>query len=110
MKRLLVFLSVIGLSVWTGSAMAAELLPGGQGRVLGQYIVVLKSGTPAETAQTHKIVPTHVYRHALRGFAASLPEAALKRLLADPKVAYVEPDSRVWVIAPGDKPDKGKPP
>lgn len=94
-----------------GSLQAAELLPGGKGRVLGQYIVVLKSGGPADVARAQGVVPSHVYQHALRGFAATLPDAALKRLLDDPNVDYIEPDGRVWAIAPGgNKPDKGKPP
>ncbi len=94
-----------------GSLQAAVLLPGGKGRVLGQYIVVLKSGSPSDVAKTHRVTPSHVYKHALNGFATALPEAALKRLLNDPNVDYIEPDGRVWAIAPGgNKPDKGKPP
>jgi subtilisin family serine protease len=93
-----------------GSLSAAKLLPGGEGRILGQYIIVLKSGAPGDLARAHNIVPSHVYRHAIRGFSASLPDAALKRLLDDPSVDYIEPDGRVWAVAPGNRPDKGKPP
>ena len=93
-----------------GSLSAAKLLPGGEGRILGQYIIVLKGGAPEDVARTHNVVPSHVYRHAIRGFSASLPDAALKRLLDDPSVDYIEPDGRVWAVAPGNRPDKSKPP
>jgi subtilisin family serine protease len=93
-----------------GSVQAAELLSGSKGRVIGQYIVVLKGGSPAAVASSHRVVPSHLYQHALRGFAATVPDAALKRLLKDPNVDYIEPDGRVWAIAPGGNPDRGKPP
>jgi subtilisin family serine protease len=94
----------------TSPLFAAELLKGGTSRVLDQYIVVLKAGTANDVAQSHRVVPSHRYQHALKGFAASLPEAALKRILDDPRVDYVEPDGRVWATPPGNRPDKGKPP
>ncbi len=110
MRRLSTVLAVVSIFILGGSVWAAELLPGGKGRVLDQYIVVLKAGSPADVAKGHGILPTHVYRRVLSGFAATLPEAALKRLLRDPRVDFIEPDGRVWAIAPGGKPDKGKPP
>src|SRR5437899_12778046 len=39
----------------------------------------------------------HTYASALKGFAASLPEAAVAGLRLDPLVAYVEPDHMVQV-------------
>ncbi len=110
MWRKILILTIITILSLVGELLAAELLKGGKGRVLGQYIVVLKGGGPTDVARAHNVVPSHVYQHALRGFAAALPEAALQRLLDDPDVDYIEPDSRVWAIAPGKKPDKGKPP
>lgn len=111
MWRQIIITTTILCMAMTGSLQAAELLPGGKGRVLGQYIVVLKDVGPNEVARSHGVIPSHVYQHALKGFAATLPEAALKRLLDDPNVAYIEPDGRVWAVAPGgNKPDKGKPP
>jgi Subtilase family/Peptidase inhibitor I9 len=38
-----------------------------------------------------------VYRHALRGFAVRATPTALKRMLADPRVEYIEPDALVWL-------------
>lgn len=99
-------LSTIFIFIFSGSVVAADLLPGGKGRVVDQYIVVLKGGSPAKVSQAHKVVPSHVYRHTIKGFAATLPDAALKRLLDDPNVDYIEPDTLVWVSRPG----KARPP
>lgn len=99
MKHLLALVIVLSLALPLTVA-AAPLLPGGTGKVVGRYIVVLKAGQePAAVANEHAAAPEHVYRHALRGFSAALPDAALKRLLADPRVAYIEPDGLVWAVA-----------
>ena len=106
-----IIISILAISFCLiGTVQAAELLAGGKGRVLGQYIVVLKGGSPADVASSHRVIPTHLYQRALRGFAATLPDAALKRLLNDPNVDYIEPDGRVWAIAPGYGVNRGKPP
>lgn len=110
MWRQIIIASAILSFCLTGPLLAAELLPGGKNRVLGHYIVVLKGGTQTDVAQAHNVVPSHVYQHTIKGFAVALPDAALQRLLNDPNVDYIEPDSRVWAIAPGNNPDRGKPP
>jgi subtilisin family serine protease len=46
----------------------------------------------------------HVYRSALRGFAVQASPRALKRLLADPRVEYVEQDAVVWVDSMQSRP------
>lgn len=69
--------------------------------VPGRYIVVLKDdvANPAESAAT--LVRNsggqlhHTYRAALKGFAATLPEAALQGIRNNPHVAYVEQDQTV---------------
>ena len=63
-----------------------------------RYIVVLRAGeAPARVAQDHArrfgARPTMVYRHALRGYAASLPGDQVTALEADPRVSYVVRDS-----------------
>ena len=69
----------------------------------GQYIVVFRDGVadPATLAQSlvsaHGGSLRHTYASALKGFAASLPEAAVAGLRLDPLVAYVEPDHMVQV-------------
>lgn len=77
----------------------------------GQYIVVLKDGaasltgetgrtarvavTARDMAATHRATLTRTYDRVLRGFAVLADEAALARLLADPRVAYIQEDG--WI-------------
>ena len=79
-------------------------------RIPGQYIVVLQAaafeaqGVAAESAgevhaASYGVKTKHVYRHALRGYAAALTPAQVEELLADPRVAYVEEDSIVRAVA-----------
>ena len=77
----------------TGNAPAADAA----GIVPGRYIVMVGGGTdPAAYARDlglrHGFKADAVYRHAIRGFAAKLSEAAADELRADPNVLLVEPD------------------
>ncbi|MDY7232813.1 Ig-like domain-containing protein [Hyalangium rubrum] len=74
----------------------------------GRYIVVLEdTAAPrglvdtlaGEMAQAHRASVKHVFHHALRGFAVSMPEAAAHALSADPRVRYVEEDVEVRLSA-----------
>jgi len=67
----------------------------------GRYLVVFKPSVqnPAQEAatlmrgvkgQTH-----HVYVNAIKGFAASLPDAAVQAIQNNPNVASIEPDATV---------------
>jgi len=47
----------------------------------------------AQLAREHGFAAGHVYRHALKGFAATLPTQARQALLHNPNVAYIAPDS-----------------
>jgi len=59
----------------------------------GRYIVVLKkSASPSAVASRHGLRPQVVYKSALRGFAGSFSDKAVRRLRADPSVLLVEPD------------------
>ncbi|GAB1690484.1 S8 family serine peptidase [Krasilnikovia sp. M28-CT-15] len=100
-------------------AAAATTAPTGQVRLAGtadaipgSYLVVLKNGTlgvrpgggaVAATArgvaagygaQVHR-----TYSAALTGFEASMSEAAAGRMAADPRVAYVEQNQKVSLLA-----------
>jgi subtilisin family serine protease len=94
-----------GAAPATGQIRAA----GGPTAIAGSYIVVVKDsavGARAGTARAAAAVPAaarslastygaavdRVYGAALNGFAASMSEAAARRLAADPAVAYVEQD------------------
>ena len=107
--RTLLALLVILLLLPPTSSLSAPLLPGGFGKAVGRYIVVLKSGQePAAVARAHGAAAEHLYRHALRGFSAALPEALLTRLLNDPGVEYIEPDGLVWAVGEkAAKPERG---
>ena len=71
---------------------------GAEAAPAGRYIVVLRAdaGDPRAVASDH--AARHgadvgfVYRHALRGYAAVVPEQRLAALSADPRVDYVERD------------------
>jgi subtilisin family serine protease len=68
------------------------------------YIVVLDAGAnPAAVAADHAdalgVQVGFVYRHALKGYSAAVPAAALDDLESDPRVAFVERDSTVRVNA-----------
>jgi subtilisin family serine protease len=59
------------------------------------YIVVLREDAPADPAalaRANGVTPSHVYRTAIIGFAATLPDAAVEALRRNPNVEYVEPD------------------
>lgn len=69
--------------------------------IKGQYIVVFKNtvGNPADEAvralegKSGKIL--HAYTHAIKGFAATLPDAAVEALRKNPNVESVEQDMTV---------------
>ena len=69
--------------------------------VKGRYIVVLDHGetNPAGLAKGHGISPSNVYKSVFKGFAGTIPEAALKGLAKNPKVLRIVPDRVVKKIA-----------
>ncbi len=86
--------------------------------IKGQYIVVLKDGTASlageqgiassvasvstvasDMATKHRAKVVRSYRSALRGFVANADDKALAKLLADPRVAYVQEDGIVSIAA-----------
>lgn len=68
------------------------------------YIVVLQnSANPelvaAEKAQQLGLTVSHVYRHALKGFAARIPSDRLASLRADPRILFISEDLRLELFA-----------
>lgn len=51
--------------------------------------------TAVDIAARHDLAVSRVYAHAVRGMAVRAEPAAVQRLLADPRVAYVEEDGLV---------------
>src|SRR6266496_285239 len=77
--------------------------PPGKGRIPNHYIVVLKNSVrnPAAVAAKHARAYdariTHVYRSALRGYAATIPSARLASLRANAAVRFVARDRKASV-------------
>ena len=119
--RFIAFAVVLGLGV---SVQASELRRA-EFPIEGQYIVVLKdpsangpssltrggasmsqedvsryvSDVTVDLASRFDLGVEHVYDAALTGFSASASDAAVKQLLNDPRVAYVEEDGMVFLDA-----------
>jgi subtilisin len=93
-RRLVVGSMLAALLVSVMAAMpSAAAAPSGT----GSYIVVLKdSASPSTTARVHAgrfgARVGHVYRHALKGYSATLSSDRVAALKADPSVAAVAPD------------------
>ena len=110
LKARLSFAVALGLFVASigGSAMASggSTASGGssEGRIPGQYIVVLNDRADAgavgrEHARSYGASVLHVYRYALRGYAARMSDQAASRIARDPRVLFVQPDSVVTATA-----------
>ena len=84
-RLMMVFSVMIGVVLVSTPPVvrSAELKPGGHGRITGQYIVVLNDNVnaPDDVAKGHGLAATHKYRHALRGFAATISDQKLAKLL-----------------------------
>jgi subtilisin family serine protease len=92
-------------------AIAASLAIGiGTVRVLGQgasrhYIVVFHDderdapGLEAEHARAYGASVSHSYRSALKGYAATIPDARIDDIRRDPRVAFVSEDRPVHAVA-----------
>ena len=66
--------------------------------VPGEWIVVFNRDVPDAPGLARQLVASHggalrfTYQYALKGFAASLPDAAVTALRRNPNVAYIEQD------------------
>jgi subtilisin family serine protease len=64
------------------------------------WIVVLRDDADsAQVARAHGAAPKHVYKAALKGYAATLSDAKVAKLRQDSRVAYVEPDQVATAVA-----------
>jgi subtilisin family serine protease len=76
----------------------------GKDIIPGHYIVVLRDHVqdPAfvaeKIARYHRFTLGHVYRRALKGFSARIPDVRLEAIARDPDVAFIEPDRWVHVV------------
>ena len=102
MRQTTLLLAVMGatLLLYVAGARAQPQTP--PENFPARYVVVFEDNVqdPAavahEHARTYGLQLTYVYRYALKGYAAVFPnEQALRRVQADDRVAYVEPDGVV---------------
>lgn len=89
-------LGVASSSVVLSSSVSAQKIP-------SRYIVVLNDvdepGAVAnEMASKHGFSVILVYKYALKGFYAIIPEATLDKVKNDPRVDYVEEDQKVFAF------------
>ncbi len=94
-RRISLFLLLASVLVLVGSTAAVAAPHSGAERA--KVIVVLHDDVDArdaarDAAREHAADVSFVYEHALRGFAATLPQGRVNGLRNDPRVAYVEPD------------------
>jgi subtilisin len=104
--RILLRLVVGGLFLAAVLAGSTPSLAGGAsatGAISGQYIVVLKPGADRAAAVAGaRSLGGEVfvqYGHALNGYAARLPQAAVSQIERNPHVAFVTPDGEVSAAA-----------
>ncbi|MBP2330478.1 subtilisin family serine protease [Kibdelosporangium banguiense] len=87
---------VLGLAAPAAAAEGTILGAGVPNAIKDSYIVELKGSARSRTAESvasrYGATVTHTYRHAVHGFAATLTEAAARRLAADPAVLRVQQD------------------
>lgn len=98
----------LGLVASAGSPTASQAA-GVSDIIPGQYIVVFKDNVSDVNQPLNRLVTAlgvrliYTYTSALKGFAATIPDAALNIIKADPAVSYVVPDKIVSLIdKPGD--------
>ena len=97
-RRTLILAALLAAALVAAAPAAAE-------PPVPSYIVVLRDSVPNAAAETARLerangfASSHVYAHALRGFAARLGERQLARVSADPSVAFVSPDREVRIAA-----------
>ena len=97
-----VTLAILAPAAFAQSGVQSATHPFGQSRPIpGRYIVVFKSTVANPAAEAATLVQGaggqlhHTYGSAIKGFAATLPDAALQGIRNNPNVNYVEQDQTV---------------
>ncbi|HEX6371626.1 MAG TPA: S8 family peptidase [Longimicrobium sp.] len=95
------------LAACDGPTTPPEATPGGPSAAIqqdGRWIVVFKPGVADVPGLARQLSAAHrgtlgpTFRHAIQGFAATLPAQAVEALRRDPRVAYVQPDQVVRAV------------
>ncbi len=95
---------VVAVLLVAGAAPAAGAPPAGTGGSPERFIVVLEDGVDPqavanEHANSHAAQIGFVYTHALKGYAAVIPNGRVPAIRADRRVRYVEPDQVATTMA-----------
>jgi subtilisin family serine protease len=106
-RKAMALLAVVGaiLLLHAGGVLAQEQPQSPQGDIPGRYIVVLNDNVSRpgqvadEHANQHAAQVGFVYRHAIKGYSAAIPENRLAAIKGDPRVDYVEPDGVATAVA-----------
>jgi hypothetical protein len=92
-------------SLFSALLVLAACFPSAASAAPERYIVVLKDSVPdsAEVAsdhsRRHEASVGFVYRHALKGYSATIPSERVAALRADSRVDYVVPDGVASAVA-----------
>src|SRR5688572_23703000 len=102
------------LALLTALLLVSAMAPvAAASRSAGSYIVVFEDSVtdPRSVAREHANAQNarlgYVYQHALKGYSATMSEAAAERVSRDPRVAYVEADGVVTKVASQANPTWG---
>lgn len=104
-RRFLSIVSVVGMfSVALAPLAAGAKSDASEKESPKGYIVVLKDDADADAVsldmeKSHGLALGHVYKNALKGFSANIPEARLAKIRADDRVAFVSEDAEVRISA-----------
>ena len=91
--------AVAAMAVATAPVIVADA-GAAPARRMDVIVTLARSADPAQAAHgllAGRGVITHMYRNAINGFAASLPQALVRTLLGDPRVKRVERDRPVHI-------------
>jgi subtilisin family serine protease len=102
-NRLASIVVYLALVLLVAGAMSVPAFAQGEtqrGDTPTRYIVIFDDGpdaavTISDVASTLDTEVTHVYSHAVKGFAAAIPEDKLESLRRNPRVRLIEPDITV---------------
>jgi subtilisin len=100
----LFLLGALALGGVLALAFTSAAAPANSQVVTGQYIVMTETGVdPSDVVAEHGLAARHIYRAALNGFAAAVPNNKLAGLRDDPRVLVVEQE-RIYFLDAQDVP------
>lgn len=104
MRRKLAAALAMGVVAIAATAVSATAVATAAPARAGAYIVMLEDtanapSVAAEHSRAYGATVGHVYRYALRGYAAHMSATAAARIARDPRVASIQPDGMVTIDA-----------